>query len=210
MNNTALEHPKLRQIRAWKVLLFSILSLGIYSLVWLVKRKGELESPQDKTPHWLWLASMLSTLIIASVAVVIGSLTFEDARVGAEFSVYASLAVGLAATVGFAWWTASYVIVINRAIGVPASPFALVTLSFFFAPVAVTLTQYAINRDVDVRVKLGGIYKQAAIVAAIAGLIFTVSSYMSPPISERISNTERDIKSLHQDLDRAINTSSKE
>lgn len=210
MNNTATEHPKLRQIRAWKVLLFSVLSLGIYSLVWLVRRKRELEQPQDKTPHWLWLASIISTLIIASIAVVIGSLTFEDTRLGAEFSVYASMAVGLAATVGLAWWTASYVIVINRAIGVPASAFALVTLSFFFAPVAVTLTQYAINRDIDVRVKLGAIYNQAAIVAAITGLIFTVMSYMSPPISERISDTERDLKSLRQDLDRVIETTPKE
>jgi uncharacterized membrane protein (DUF485 family) len=65
----------MKKIALWKVIVLSIVTLGIYSVVWLARRRNELvNNYQQKVPSWLWL--VIPSAISIGVIVPTVILTF--------------------------------------------------------------------------------------------------------------------------------------
>lgn len=192
---------KLTQIRAWKVFVLTIITFGIYALVWMVRRYRELDKgDQTPVPHWLWLVSIVSSMLIFVFFLSVSTVTMEDTRQAAELTVYGSAIAGFLMTIGMTWWSARYLQVIHQSLKTPVTTFQLVTMTFFCAPVAVTTTQYAINRPVTVRRELRPVFTKAVYASMIIGIFGIIYSYAPSSIQTDITNTEQNIISMQKDL----------
>lgn len=66
----------MKKIRLWKVILLYLVTLGIYGVVWLARRRAELirQTKQD-IPHWLWLITpALATIVLSLLALLLMAL----------------------------------------------------------------------------------------------------------------------------------------
>lgn len=60
----------MKKIRIWKIIVLSIITLGIYDIVWYIKRQEEMQNTYGLTmPHWLWM--LLPSLVLGPVIVPI-------------------------------------------------------------------------------------------------------------------------------------------
>lgn len=192
----------LTHIRAWKVFVFTIISFGIYALVWMVRRYRELDtSKQTPVPHWLWLVSMVSSILIVVFFLSASTVTMENTRQAAEMTVYGGAIAGLLLTIGMTWWSARYLQAIHQSLGTPITTFQLVTMTFFCAPVAVTATQYAINRPLPVRRELQPVFVKAMYASIIVGAFSIIYSYSPPSLRAEVEKTEQSIITVQQDLE---------
>lgn len=72
----------MKHIPIWKIIVFSIVTFGIYDIVWYILRQREMESAYGlKMPHWLWmivpqaiLACIIATLFILALILGYGQL----------------------------------------------------------------------------------------------------------------------------------------
>jgi heme/copper-type cytochrome/quinol oxidase subunit 2 len=64
----------MKHIPIWKIIVFSIITLGIYDIVWYILRQREMESTHGlKMPHWLWM--IVPQAILACVIATLFTLT---------------------------------------------------------------------------------------------------------------------------------------
>lgn len=196
MKHEPSRHANLKSIRVWKVILLWIVTLGIYPVVWFVKRYRELDEPQPKVPHWIWLVSMGSVTLLTMLALYISAYTADDSQRGAEIAVYGSYVMGILITIGAAWWFSRYALVINRATNTPLSKPLTILLAVFFAPVLAAMTQYAINRPQSERPKLAPLLRQISIVAIVVGLTITLLPIVTNPVGKDVAEFKHEIESL--------------
>lgn len=101
----------MKKIAVWKVVLLSIVTFGIYMLVWLVRRRAEMVSKYgQKVPHWLWLivpAIVVTALIVpfAIVMLLASGTTPDESTALVILALLALVAlVSLPAYIITLWW----------------------------------------------------------------------------------------------------------
>lgn len=189
------------QIRAWKVFLFTVITAGIYALVWMVRRYRELdEETREPVPHWVWLISMVTSAFLAAIFLSISTISVENTRHAAEISVYGSMIISLLLTLGVVWWSVRYLRALHRALNTPTSTLSLAVMALFCVPLAVTIMQYAINRPAVTRSQLGPIFKRVMYVSLFIGIVGLLFSFSFNAIEADIRETEKSIINIQDDL----------
>lgn len=189
---------EVKQIRVWKVFLFSIITLGVYVLFWLYRRSHELAEPRPKTPHWIWLVSIFSSFFIALIYLMISAYTASDPHQGAEIIVYGTRVFGLLVTASVVWWMTRHAIAIARAEQIPFSSIMITGAALFFPPALAALLQYGINRPAAQRETLASPFQKAGIIIVAVGIISTGLSISSSPLGPEIDKMSTEISSLQK------------
>lgn len=139
----------MKKIALWKVILLSIVTLGIYSIVWLARRRNELvDNYQQKVPSWLWL--VIPSAICLAIAVPAVFLTFAFASSGELMPILVMLGVLgillLASAAICIWWMWHFSSAMARVIE-NRVPTVWALLIYLFLGTAITYVhQFYINR----------------------------------------------------------------
>lgn len=193
------ERHIMKKIRIWKVIVFSIITLGIYNLVWYILRQREMESTYSlKMPHWLWMLIPHVLTLLVAVPAFLYTAFAGFTPLSATLIVLAVL-VALATLGLFIWWflgfsRAAAKVIANR---VPVGwAFALTILA---NPAEVIAYQYYFNRYAGEKLpakQLGPSKKFKSI--AIAVIVVCVSLNILSSIAQSPAPTNQPYQSQSQ------------
>ena len=175
----------MKKIRIWKVIVFSIITLGVYDVVWYILRQREMESTYDlKIPHWLWmLLPQILTLIVGISVFLFTAITgFTPLSVTL---IVAALLIALATFGLFIWWflgfsRAAAKVTANR---VPVGwAFALTILA---NPAEVIAYQYYFNRYAGDKLPTKQVgpskkFKKVAVIVIILSILLSIAGNAIP------------------------------
>lgn len=202
-----------KQIRVWKVVLLTVVTLGVYSLVWLLKRRSELpQELKNKAPHWGWLIGIVGCMVIGTALFNFGTIAIADSQVAAEISTYGSYVVMVLVVVALTWWTVGIARAINAAIKLSLPTPLLIAVCLLFAEAMVVYQQYAINGSKSTAA-LKKLFRPFAVMSIVIGMIILVATYAMYPIDAQIKNAKTEHEKAQQELDSldtTINEASKE
>lgn len=136
----------MKKIRIWKVIVFSIITLGIYNIVWYILRQREIESTYGlKIPHWLWMLLPQVLTVIAAIPTFLFIATTGFTPLSITL-VIATMLIAFATFGLFIWWFLGFSRAAAKAIAnrIPVGwAFALTILA---SPAEVIAYQYYFNR----------------------------------------------------------------
>lgn len=93
------------KIRLWKVIALSIITLGIYQIVWFARRRNEIvKQYKVSIPHWLWLVapSIIMCLLAIPLVFIFADTNLNQALLLLIFSALVIIAI---AAYGISiWW----------------------------------------------------------------------------------------------------------
>lgn len=186
----------LKQIRVWKVFVLSIITLGVYAIIWLVKRNNELPGDRPKFLHWGWLVGALLVMSMAIIALYIYCMAaISDASVAALTYVIVSNVLTLAGIVVVAVWVLRAALRLNGVLKLPLSNRTIILLGIFFAPTLIAIEQNVINMGAVAKKRQGELaskYHTAAWISITLGVLFFVAPLFVQPIDRDLENFERD------------------
>lgn len=190
-----------KRIRVWKVILLNIVTLGIYSLVWLLARRNELpEDIKKKTPHWGWLIGFFAGTVSLSFFLYFAILAIPDSQRAAEVFVFISYVLEALVTIGLTWWIVRTVRAINTVIDLPLSTLFMILVAVFCAPALVVYEQYAINGSSPAG-RLEKLLSPIVVISVVVGIIVYATLYLFYPINEQILDIRTDHASIRHDID---------
>lgn len=98
----------MKNIPIWKIIVLSIVTFGVYDIVWYIRRQREMESTYNlKMPHWLWmLAPEIIVLILAiPVFILAAAIGFTPLTIGLVIFI---LLLAFAAAGLNIWWLVGF------------------------------------------------------------------------------------------------------
>jgi hypothetical protein len=137
----------MKKISVWLVLLLSIVTLGIYTVAWLVLRRREMiEKYQQQIPHWLWLIAPFSVfLVVLGIITALGPiLNWSEETIVAATGSFVLPAVGLLLAIG-TWWVWQFSKAAAYVTNGMVAAWTLLIFLFSVVPAAIFL-QYYFNR----------------------------------------------------------------
>lgn len=199
----------MKKIDLWKVIVLSIVTFGIYPIVWFAKRRGELVSNyQLKVPHWLWLVLPISILMVLVVPILVVSLLMfypDNMQAYGLWAMLSILALVAIAAVISIWWVYRFSVAIAKVIEgrVPAS--LAIWLYIFWGFGLIVVHQFYVNRHLTEKavdkshfVGPSTKFKIFATIAIILGIALTFFSGSTTP--GEFQKLEQDMKTLQTDV----------
>lgn len=100
----------MKKIRVWKVVVLSLITLGVYSAVWYALRRDEMvRNYKVAIPHWRWPVASLVASLVAFIAFIMFSLQGYDAASPLFVLTTVLLAVILTTSSAvYIWWLWSF------------------------------------------------------------------------------------------------------
>lgn len=100
----------MKKIAVWKVLVLSIVTAGIYTIIWLARRRNELvENYGQKVPHWLWiLLPSLIALVLFFPLIIVLALLVKDPALLAASATWGSVALFVVPFIISIWWITKF------------------------------------------------------------------------------------------------------
>lgn len=142
----------MKQIRLRKLVILLVITLGLYGLVWVARRRGELvRNLGQNIPHWIWLViPTVGLSALASVAMFAATTYTDQPDEGwmYQYGIYVLvvLAAGLVYLV-LARWVYLFARAFDRATNGTVNYFwVLLGWLTFGLPVVVVALQYYVNR----------------------------------------------------------------
>lgn len=160
-----------------------LVTLGLYSIVWLAKRRDELmRHHHAKIPHWMWLvAPWIIVVYILIPLMVVEVMFFYSSSSTSSPALWVGLAL---ATIAYAigiWWARQFSAAMEKVISKRVTVMWSILYWLFWGPVIVFIWQFYINR-IDTRLspqKKPGPTKRFVVIGIIASLVGVVSTVMS-------------------------------
>ncbi len=137
----------MKKIRVWKVVFLNLITLHIYGIIWLARRRNEMVKHQKMTlPHWLWLVVPFATVAISIVAVgtiAIFMMTEEQVVLILIPAIIVPAVIAFAISI---WWILQFGRAANRATKGRVPAMWTVLYWIFLGNIAIFMLQYWINR----------------------------------------------------------------
>lgn len=189
----------MKKIPLWKVIALSIITLGVYTIVWFALRRTELmKISGQKLPHWLWLilpAFMGVVLWFASLIVIYGTIPGDPGRqydwmVLSTFSFLVLIPFGISL-----WWVDRFGQEVQHVTGNRVPVLWTMLIYFFLGPVVIFVHQYYFNRmpDTETVQSVSGPSQRFVIVMSfVVGIaaIMAINSWVSFPEEYRQSRDD--------------------
>lgn len=197
-----------KEIRAWKVLLLGVITLGLYFVIWLMLRQRELPNPKPRFSHWGIVVGLSAAFVVLVMTIYIYALVaITDSTMAANFIVWSLYGLGFSYGIAVALWVMQIAKAIHRQLDISMHPFLLFLLAYFLTPVLVVSHQWAINRlgtsqPVALKASTSTWLYRVAVVGVTLGLIANTIYILQHPISETISVVQADHAKIRKELER--------
>lgn len=139
-----------KKIAIWKLILLSIVTLGIYAIVWFALRRGELLKEYGlRTPHWVWLvlpALVGFILWFLSLILIYTSFTNDPGR-QYDWMMLSSYIFLLLIPFGISlWWVDRFGQAVQTITANRVPVLWTMLLYFFLGPTVILVHQFYFNR----------------------------------------------------------------
>ncbi|MDX2776441.1 DUF4234 domain-containing protein [Streptomyces caniscabiei] len=143
----------MKKIAIWKIILLSIVTLGIYTIVWFALRRVELMKVSGrKLPHWIWLvlpAFIGVILWFASLLFIYSTLSSDPGRqydwmMLSTFTFLILIPFGISL-----WWVDRFGQEVQHITGNRVPVLWTMLIYFFLGPAVILVHQYYFNRVTD-------------------------------------------------------------
>lgn len=197
-----------KEIRAWKVLVLGIVTLGLYFVIWLMLRRRELPDPKPRFSHWGVVVGLSAGFIVMVMTIYIyGLIAISDSSVAANFIVWSLYGLGFSYGIAVSLWVLQIARAIDRQLGVSLHPFLLFLFAYFLTPVLVVSHQWAINRlgkptSAPLKTATTTWLYRVAVVGVTLGLIGNTIYILQQPISETITEVRSDHAKIRKQVER--------
>lgn len=182
------------QIRAWKALLFSVLTLGIYSIVLLAMQRSRLPGEKPRLTHWGYYIAAVWLLIVGMLLLmVVPPLLVADTHDAAVVAVYGMYVLAFSMTVFQAYWTVRIISAINKSLSINMPVRQLALGSFWLASLMIVYEQSVINRYGKARQKQIGRLAYVTVCAIVIGGALVVL----PEIMNPVQSTVKEMQQLY-------------
>lgn len=179
----------MKKIPVWKVILLSIVTFGIYTLVWLALRRNELvKNYGQKLPHWLWLIIPIAVAIGLFLPLIVAAVWFiADPNQALLFLTVGSMLLFFVPFAISLWWISRFGIVMSKLTRERVPTLWTILLYFFCGPIIIAIYQYYFNRypvekmPAEKPVGPSKTFMAVSIVVIVLSLISGVLSLMSFP-----------------------------
>lgn len=195
------------QIRAITVLMLGIITLGIYFVVWLIRRQQELPSPAPRFTHWGWLVGMIAAALLGTISLYVASvLVIADSQLAAEVIMYGSYGIGLLFAIGASIWTARITQAINHQLGLALPTTFVMLLALFCVPLLVIYEQLAINWRANHANKATSVladkFRWFALIGITLGVLVATINTLAYSPEAQIAEIKRSHAELRQDAEK--------
>ncbi len=199
--------PPFKQLRAWKVAVLGVVTLGVYFFLWLVLRRREVPDPKPRFSHWGWMLAIAFGFVSAVLALYLTAIIgMSDSAAAAAVIVYGLVAVAVVFEAITALWVLQIVTGINRTLGLPVRPVLVYLLGFFCAPLLIVYEQMAINRlHAPSAAKMTQLTQQFGWItlAGIAlGVAFNAFSFFATPLDVTVDQVRREHTEVRKEIER--------
>jgi hypothetical protein len=171
-----------KKIPIWKIILLSIITLGIYTIVWFALRRVELSKGYDlRTPHWLWL--VLPALIgfilwFASLILIYTAFTNDPGR-QYDWMMLSTYIFLLLIPFGISlWWVDRFGQAVQTVTANRVPVLWTMLLYFFLGPAVIVVHQYYFNRLKGTRIPSTRVGPSQRFII-IASLVIAIMAIMS-------------------------------
>lgn len=199
--------PPFKQLRAWKVAVLGVVTLGIYFVLWLILRRQELPNPKPRFSHWGWMLAIAFGFITMILALYLTAIIgISDSTVAAPIIVYGLVIVALVFEAIAALWIVQIVKGINRTLGLPVRPALVFLLGFFCTPLLIVYEQMAINRlQAPSTTKVAQLTQQfgwIALAGIALGIAFNAFYFFTTPFDVTIDQVRQEHTDVRKDIER--------
>lgn len=179
----------MKKIAVWKVIVLSIITLGIYTIVWFARRRDELVMHYDaKIPHWLWLVTPILLALTAFLPLLIlaGALSFVINDPLLVMSLGTSILVLVPLLISI-WWISRFGAAVAQLTKGQVPTVWTVLLYIFWGFMIAAIHQHYFNRvtvkKMPSNTDTGPSQKfvTLSVIAIAISLLTSVSSFMSLP-----------------------------
>jgi hypothetical protein len=188
-----------KKIPLWKVIALSIITLGVYTIVWFALRRNELMNVSgQKLPHWLWL--ILPTFIgivlwFLSLVIIYSALPDDPGR---QYDLMVLSTFGFLILIPFSislWWVDRFGQEVQHVTGNRVPVLWTLLTYFFLGPVVILVHQYYFNRTADakkIQIASGPSQRFIIIMSLVIGIgiIMSINSWVSFPEEYRQSRDD--------------------
>lgn len=195
-----------KQVRVWKVLVLGLVTGGIYSWIWLWRRRQELDARKVWFGHFIWPISTVLVYASLVMAVIFSTVIFvedEAMVIPITLAVYASALV-IELLIGA--WAVRHALAINKASKVCVSPWRVGLFTFLLLPIATATQQYLLNAQSAKPKKAYDALKQKTqrwmIVGIVIGIVLTIASLVQPFSSDELSNVKKAYRESRQEINK--------
>lgn len=169
----------MKKISTAKVIVLSIVTLGVYTLIWLAKRRNEMVSEYKvKLPSNAWLVVFASLLALAIVTLITTAVLFALNIIGSVWTTIwlsvASLALPFALGL---WWVIRFGKIFSKIVGGRVPLWWTIVFYIFLATHIIPVYQYFINRKTAKRgayAEQVGPTRRFIVVSAIVAALFLI------------------------------------
>lgn len=138
----------MKKIALWKIILLSIITVGVYPIVWFVKRRDELVNNYKlDVPHGLWL--VLPIAIATIIALTVIPIVSIAAAFNSDYNYLLTIAYIVLFIIPFCitiWWVARFSMGINNVVGGRIPTVWTVLIYVFWGLTLPVVQQFYINR----------------------------------------------------------------
>lgn len=138
----------MKKIALWKVILLSVVTFGIYAIVWFARRRNELvETYKQHIPHWLWIVLPPIVAVVIMIPTVLALSLFIPDKAFAY--VVSMICVAILSIIPFGisiWWMSRYSAAASRVIEGRVPTVWGVLVYLFWGPCLAYVHQYYFNR----------------------------------------------------------------
>jgi hypothetical protein len=198
----------MKKIPVWKVILLSIVTLGVYSFVWLALRRTEIEKTYGlKTPHWLWLAlPYIITLATVIPLAIIGAILAIGNPQLFTAVILTGLVIAVLPTFITVWWIARFGAAAAKVIGGRVPTAWAIVLYLICGFVTVPIYQFYFNRFATAKLptkKVGPSVKFIALSVALIAVSIASNAFSTRDMLNDLQQMQQDMTTQQQNTQKA-------
>lgn len=189
------------QIRAWKVILFSILTFGIFSIVLLSIQRARLPDEKPRFTHWGYLVAIVWLMFLGVFAIMaIAPFLFKNTYTAAVFATAGTYVWAFLLCCCLAFWQVRIIAAVNKVMGVKMPTWQLAVSSFFLGPLVIAFEQSVINRRGKARQKQAGQLMYVMVCTILIGGALVVLPEIMSPAQSMVKDTQQLYDGVKEDV----------
>lgn len=140
----------MKKIAIWKIILLSIITLGVYTIVWFALRRTELiQRSGQRLPHWLWLIlpAFAGFILWVGSLILIYSLLSGDPGRQYDWMMLSTYSCLILLPFGISlWWVDRFGQAVQHITSNRIPVLWTMLVYFFLGPAVIIIHQYYFNR----------------------------------------------------------------
>ena len=197
----------IKQIPVWKVLLFGIITLGIYPIIWVALRRNEVKASHNILHHWITpIGTLVLGFLLMSAVYLFAPVFTQDMNIAAGITTYGFYAICLSLAVIVAFWMLYNLRAINQKIKLKLPGLIIFIATLFCPTIFIAYEQHSINKKPDEM--SFGMAVWITILCVVFGMVYSVGMLITSPVDTEIKSLKAEYESMQRgvhEIDRLTN-----